>query len=59
MEVEWTVGPIPIEDKHGKEVVLRYASALDSGESTSPKSSKQCSCSLRVIFRMTSQASLT
>ena len=32
MEVEWTVGSIPIEDKHGKEVVLRYASSLDSGE---------------------------
>lgn len=32
VEVEWTVGPIPIEDKKGKEVVLRYASSLDSGE---------------------------
>lgn len=42
MEVEWTVGPIPIEDKHGKEVVLRYASTLESGESTLPKSSNQC-----------------
>ena len=31
-EVEWTVGPIPIEDKKGKEVVLRYASSLNSGE---------------------------
>ena len=43
MEVEWTVGPIPIEDKHGKEVVLRYASSLDSGEIalTSAESSKQ------------------
>ena len=30
-EVEWTVGPIPIEDKKGKEVVLRYASSLNSG----------------------------
>ncbi|KAL3162416.1 hypothetical protein ABBQ32_010087 [Trebouxia sp. C0010 RCD-2024] len=31
VEVEWTVGPIPIEDKRGKEVVLRYSSSLDSG----------------------------
>ncbi|KAL0047195.1 hypothetical protein WJX82_009185 [Trebouxia sp. C0006] len=31
VEVEWTVGPIPIDDKKGKEVVLRYASSLDSG----------------------------
>lgn len=35
MEVEWTVGPIPIEDKHGKEVVLRYTSSLDSGQTYS------------------------
>ncbi|DBB01101.1 hypothetical protein WJX77_006941 [Trebouxia sp. C0004] len=31
VEVEWTVGPIPIHDKKGKEVVLRYASSLRSG----------------------------
>ena len=42
MEVEWTVGPIPIEDKHGKEVVLRYASSLDSGESSLLVLSKHC-----------------
>ncbi|KAL3141201.1 hypothetical protein ABBQ38_003541 [Trebouxia sp. C0009 RCD-2024] len=35
VEVEWTVGPTPIEDKHGKEVVLRYASSLDSGQTYS------------------------
>lgn len=34
VEVEWTVGPIPIADNKGKEVVLRYASSLDSGRST-------------------------
>ena len=32
VEVEWTVGPIPIDDKKGKEVVLRYASSLHSGQ---------------------------
>ena len=58
MEIEWTVGPIPIEDKHGKEVVLRYASALESGESTSPRSSKQCSRGLHVIFRVRPWAAL-
>ena len=31
VEVEWTVGPIPIQDNKGKEVVLRYASSLNSG----------------------------
>ena len=31
VEVEWTVGPLPIDDNKGKEVVLRYASSLDSG----------------------------
>lgn len=31
VEVEWTVGPIPIGDKKGKEVVLRYVSSLNSG----------------------------
>ncbi len=34
VEVEWTVGPIPIDDKKGKEVVLRYASSLDSGHNS-------------------------
>lgn len=38
VEVEWTVGPIPIEDKRGKEVVLRYSSSLDSGQTYS------CTC---------------
>lgn len=32
VEVEWTVGPIPVDDKKGKEVVLRYASSLHSGQ---------------------------
>ena len=35
VEVEWTVGPIPIDEKKGKEVVLRYASSLQSGRSKS------------------------
>jgi len=34
VEVEWTVGPIPIDDKKGKEVVLRYASCLHSGQNS-------------------------
>ena len=33
MEVEWTVGPIPMADGLGKEVSLRYVSNLASGES--------------------------
>lgn len=32
VEVEWTVGPIPIEDGLGKEVVLVYTSDIDSGD---------------------------
>lgn len=32
-EVEWTAGPIPIEDGMGKEVVLRYSTNLSSGDS--------------------------
>ena len=31
MEQEWTVGPIPIADKVGKEVCLRFTSNLKSG----------------------------
>ncbi len=31
VEIEWSVGPIPIDDNKGKEVVLRYASSLDTG----------------------------
>jgi lysosomal alpha-mannosidase len=30
VEVEWTVGPIPIEDKVGKEIVLRYDTDIQS-----------------------------
>jgi hypothetical protein len=31
VEVEWTVGPVPIEDGVGKEVMLRLRSDIDSG----------------------------
>lgn len=31
VEVEWTVGPVPIEDGAGKEVMLRLRSDIDSG----------------------------
>ena len=30
VEVEWTVGPIPIEDKIGKEIVIRYDTNIQS-----------------------------
>ena len=45
VEVEWSVGPIPIEDKKGKEVVLRYASSLDSGENLNAATAYSCSAS--------------
>lgn len=32
VEVEWTVGPIPFEDSLGREVVVRYATDLNSIE---------------------------
>jgi hypothetical protein len=31
VEVEWTVGPVPIEDGVGKEVMLRLRSDVESG----------------------------
>lgn len=31
VEFEWTVGPIPVEDGLGKEVVLQFSSDLESG----------------------------
>ena len=30
LEVQYTVGPIPVDDKQGKEVVTRYSSAIES-----------------------------
>ena len=30
VEVEWTVGPIPIDDNVGKEIVLRYDTDIQS-----------------------------
>ena len=30
VEVEWTVGPIPIDDNIGKEVIIRYDTDIDS-----------------------------
>ncbi|KAI9915291.1 hypothetical protein PsorP6_007121 [Peronosclerospora sorghi] len=33
VEIEWTVGPVPIEDKQGKEVILRF----DTGKSIASK----------------------
>ena len=32
MEFEWTVGPIPYEDRLGREVVVQYVTDLDSGD---------------------------
>jgi lysosomal alpha-mannosidase len=30
VEVEWTVGPIPISDKIGKEIIIRYDTDIES-----------------------------
>ncbi len=30
VEVEWTVGPIPISDKNGKEIIIRYDTDIES-----------------------------
>ncbi len=30
VEVEWTVGPIPIDDNFGKEVIIRYDTGIAS-----------------------------
>ena len=30
VEIEWTVGPIPIDDKVGKEIILRYDTDIQS-----------------------------
>ncbi len=31
LEVEWTAGPIPIQDNLGKEISIKYQSTLNSG----------------------------
>lgn len=36
VEVEWTAGPIPIQDNLGKEISIKYQSSLNSGKSTPP-----------------------
>jgi len=30
IEIEWTVGPIPISDKTGKEIIIRYDTDIES-----------------------------
>jgi lysosomal alpha-mannosidase len=30
VEVEWTVGPVPISDKIGKEIIIRYDTDIES-----------------------------
>ncbi len=30
VEVEWTVGPIPVDDKIGKEIIIRYDTDIQS-----------------------------
>ncbi|CAF1518075.1 unnamed protein product, partial [Rotaria magnacalcarata] len=30
VEVEWTVGPIPIDDNMGKEIIIRYDTDINS-----------------------------
>jgi hypothetical protein len=32
VEIEWTVGPVPIDDAVGKEVVTRFNTPIDSGD---------------------------
>ncbi len=32
VEVDWIVGPIPIDDKVGKEIVVVYNTSIDSGD---------------------------
>jgi lysosomal alpha-mannosidase len=32
LEFEWTVGPVPISDGVGKEVISRYTTSIDSGD---------------------------
>jgi lysosomal alpha-mannosidase len=31
IEFEWTVGPIPINDNLGKEIIIRYSTDIESG----------------------------
>jgi lysosomal alpha-mannosidase len=31
IELEWIVGPIPIDDNVGKEIIIRYNTNIDSG----------------------------
>jgi lysosomal alpha-mannosidase len=32
VEVEWTVGPIPVDDHVGKEIIMRYDTDIASGD---------------------------
>ena len=32
VEVEWTVGPVPIDDGVGKEIIARFDTGIDSGD---------------------------
>ena len=32
VEFEWTVGPVPVKDGHGKDVLSRFSSSVDSGK---------------------------
>jgi len=34
-ELEWTVGPVPIEDMYGKEIVSRFSTSIASSDSSS------------------------
>ena len=38
VEIEWTVGPIPIDDSLGKEVISRFESSLSSDKTISTDS---------------------
>ena len=32
VEVEWLVGPVPVDDGEGREVVARYTAGIDNGD---------------------------
>ena len=59
LEVDWTVGPIPVEDRVGKEVVLRYSSDIESnGEFVTDSNGRQLMRRIR-NFRPTFEINMT
>lgn len=59
VEVEWTAGPIPIDDNSGKEVIVKYKTDIDNADIFKTDSNGRELLSRRLNYRPTWELNVT